>query len=268
LVGIAIDQGKLRLDERALDLLPGRTFANLDERKQAMTVAHLLTMSSGLDWAEGNPAYQAMYNSGDWVKYVLDEPMDTEPGSEFVYCSGCSHVLAAIVESATGMDTLDFARQYLFDAIGISDVQWELDAQGISIGGWGLNLTPRQMARLGYLYLRGGQWQGSQVVSGHGVRRFPSSAVYADDENRRTPVVEWVDAATRVQMDLPGDGLDYGYQWWIDKEAGGYAAIGMYGQMVYVLPRLDLVVVFTARENNSDREFQLIREYIIPAARE
>jgi len=240
LIGIAIDQGKLSLEDRVLDLLGKRTFSNVDERKQAMTVAHLLSMASGLQWVEGDPTYQAMYYSKDWVKYVLDAPMLADPGSQFVYCSGCSHVLSAIVAVASGMNALQYAQQYLFAPIGITGEQWDLDSQDIPIGGWGLNLTPRAMARLGYLYLHAGRWQNQQVVS-----------------------AEWVKAATEMKME--SDGLGYGYQWWIDPDLGGYAALGRYGQTIYVLPRLDLVIVFTAQVDDHDDEFRLIREYIVPA---
>jgi CubicO group peptidase (beta-lactamase class C family) len=184
-----------------------------------------------------------MYASNDWTKYVLDKPMVAEPGSEFVYCSGCSHVLMALVNATGGVGAPEFARQYLLEPIGIMGEYWELASEGIPIGGWGLNITPRQMARLGYLYLHEGQWQGKQVVS-----------------------ADWVRQATQSQVEQTG--LDYGYQWWIDTETGGYAAMGLYGQTIYVLPRLDLVIVFTAQEDDHDREFQLIREYIIPAVKE
>ena len=151
LIGIALDKGYLDgTDQRIVDFFPERAFANLDEQKAAMTLDDTLTMRTGLDWQEGDPAYRALYLSPDWVKYVLDEPMIAAPGSQFNYCSGCSHVLSAVLSQTTGMNPRDFAEQYLFKPLGITNVQWDTDAQGIPNGGWGLQLTPRDMAKLGY----------------------------------------------------------------------------------------------------------------------
>jgi CubicO group peptidase (beta-lactamase class C family) len=242
LIGIALDQGRIaRPEARVLDFFPGQIFANPDARKQAMTLDDLLTMRSGLDWQEGNPAYIAMYQSKDWVKYVLDEPMAQAPGSQFLYCSGCSHVLSAILEKSTGMNPRDFAEENLFKPLGLSQVQWETDAAGIPIGGWGLQLTPREMAKLGYLYLHNGQWDGQQVVS-----------------------AAWVENATRTHTGTGGS-LGYGYQWWTVPSLGAYTALGRYGQTIMVVPASDLVIVTTAQMPNHDYILQLIQDYVVPA---
>ncbi len=122
---------------------------------------------------------------------------------QFNYCSGCSHVLSAIIQAKTRMNTRDFAEKELFRPSGITDVRWDADAQGIPIGGWGLQITPRDMAKLGYLYLRDGVWEGRQIVSS-----------------------AWVKAAT--EKHTPTDGpLGYGYQWWTYPRWGAYAALGL-----------------------------------------
>ena len=242
LIGIAIDKSLIdRTDRRVVDFFPGRTFANLDAQKQDMTLDDLLTMRSGLDWQEGDPIYGAMYRSRDWVKFVLDQPMAQPPGSRFNYCSGCSHVLSAILQERTGMNTRDFADQYLFKPLGISSVEWEADAAGISVGGWGLRLTPRDMAKLGYLYLRDGQWDGKQIVS-----------------------ARWVQNATTRHTPTDGD-QGYGYQWWTYPSLAGYAALGRFGQTIFVIPASDLVIVTTAEADGHDGILQLIEQYIVPA---
>jgi CubicO group peptidase (beta-lactamase class C family) len=244
LVGIALDQGLIKsLDEPVMAYFPDQAFENDEARKQAMRLEDLLTMTSGLDWLEGDSTYRAMYVSRDWVQYVMDEPMVVEPGSQFLYCSGCSHVLSAIVQSETGMNTRDFAEKYLFAPLGIKDADWDTDSQDIPIGGWGLHITPRDMARLGYLYLHQGEWAGEQVVS-----------------------ARWVESAARKHTDTDGE-LDYGYQWWIHPRLGGYTALGRYGQTIFVIPELDLIVVTTAQVDDHDPIFDLIEQYIIPAAR-
>jgi CubicO group peptidase (beta-lactamase class C family) len=244
LVGIAVDRGDMAdLDAPVLGCFPERTFAHTDDLKEAMTLRHLLTMTSGLDWGEGDSTYRAMYMSGDWVRYVLDIPMRQAPGERFVYCSGCSHLLAAIVQQRAQGNLEDYARRHLFGPLGIKSFKWDRDSAGIPIGGWGLQLTPRDMARLGYLYLRRGEWEGKQVVS-----------------------AGWIDAATQRHVATDG-ALGYGYQWWIYPDHGAYVALGRYGQTIFVAPEHDLVVVTTARiEGGHEAIFRLIDEYIVPAA--
>jgi CubicO group peptidase (beta-lactamase class C family) len=242
LIGIAMDQGSIdRLDQRVVDFFPGKTFANLDPQKQAMTLEDLLTMRSGLDWQEADPTFRAMYMSGDWVKFVLDEKMAASPGSQFHYCSGCSHVLSAILQKTTGTNTRAFADQVLFKPLGITNFSWDADGAGISIGGWGLQLTPRDMAKLGYLVLQDGQWDGQQIVS-----------------------AGWVQNATQKHTGTDSS-LGYGYQWWTYPSLGAYMALGKYGQTIFVAPGLDLVIVTTAQMENHDAIFQLIEQYIVPA---
>ncbi len=251
LVGIAIDQGLIAgVDENVLGYFPGQTFDNPEARKETMTLEHLLSMTSGLGWVEGDPAYRAMYVSQDWAAYVLDLPMVATPGEVFNYCSGCSHVLATVLDSALGKSALeksglpDFARRNLFAPLGIQKYTWETDSQGIPIGGWGLNLRPRDMAKLGYLYLHQGQWDGQQVISS-----------------------AWVTTATSKHIQVEG-ATEYGYQWWIYPELGGYAALGLGGQTIFVSPQRDLIVVTTADLDGHDKIFQLIEKYILPAVSE
>jgi CubicO group peptidase (beta-lactamase class C family) len=245
LIGIAMDKGYIdRTDHRIIDFFPEHTFVNLDEQKETMMLEDLLTMRSGLDWEEGDPVYGAMYRSPDWVQFVLDKPMTQPPGSGFNYCSGCSHILSAILQQATGMNPRDFAQQYLFQPLGISNVQWDTDAEGIPIGGWGLQMTPRDMAKLGYLYLQDGKWDEQQIIS-----------------------AGWVENATRGHTETDGD-LGYGYQWWTAPSLEGYTALGRYGQTIFVIPGADLVIVTTAQIEDHDEIFRLIEGYILPAVQQ
>jgi CubicO group peptidase (beta-lactamase class C family) len=242
LVGIAIEQGFIDgIDDRVLDIFPQREFAHLDERKASLTLEHLLTMTTGLDWEEGLPTYQEMGRTEDWVRYVLDKPVTAEPGQQFNYCSGCSHVMSAIIQETSGMGTLEFAEKHLFAPLGIYNVDWEPDSSGIPNGGWGLQMTPRDMAKLGYLYLNDGVWDGQQIIPAEWVRTSVTEAIQVDED--------WV----------------YGYQWWVNPSSGAYAAIGLAGQLVYVIPELDTMVVFTAALADSSVLYELIDEYVVPA---
>ncbi len=243
LAGIAIDRGSIDgVGHPMADFFPGLAFENPDPGKDAMTLEDVLTMRSGLGWIETDSTFSELYQSPDWTKFMFDLPMAAAPGTTFYYCSGCSHLLSAAVQKATGMPTRDFAEQYLFQPLGITSVDWETDTAGIPIGGWGLSITPRDMAKLGYLFLRNGLWNGRQIVS-----------------------AEWVKDATQKHTNTDGP-LGYGYQWWIYPSLNAYAALGLYGQTIFVIPEKDLIIVTTAGMEGHDRIFQLIEEFIAPAA--
>jgi CubicO group peptidase (beta-lactamase class C family) len=183
-----------------------------------------------------------MMRSTDWVNFVLDRPMAAAPGTAFNYSSGGSHLLSAIVQKATGTRTISFARKVLFEPLGISRVGWLSDPDGIALGAGGLRLTPRDMAKLGQLYLQGGLWSGEQVVP-----------------------AEWVEASVSRQVSAHGAASYYGYQWWV-RGSGIYAAHGYRGQRIFVVPHLGMVVVFTA-DLPGNTPSVLLSSFIIPAAR-
>ena len=252
LVGLAIQKGYIDdLNRPVLDFFADRQIANLDARKKAMTLEHLLTMSSGLEWPESGSSYTTtdnpymrMMRSPDWVQFVLDRPMADQPGATFNYNSGSSHLLSAIVQKTTRQSTLAFAQEYLFKPLGITDLVWGTDASGLAVGGSDLRLTPRDMAKFGYLYLKGGVWEGRQIVP-----------------------AEWVRASTTPQIKSTDSALDYGYQWWIQPD-DSFAAHGLGGQYIFVHPKQDLVVVFTSWLTGSDTEQPpaLMDSFIVPAA--
>lgn len=223
LIAIAADQGQLELDRPMVSFFPDRTIANRDARKEAITVRHLASMSSGLDCtAEYDEAtLREMQASPDYVQFTLDRPVVWEPGAHFVYCSPGMHLLSASLQQATGMTALDFARQHLFEPLGIRNVIWPADPQGFSHGWGDIYLHPHDMAKLGYLWLNQGQWEGRQLVS-----------------------PEWVEDSVKVQIKTGGND-DYGYGWWVTGEEGEYAAIGRGGQRIQVWPALNLMLVMT-----------------------
>jgi CubicO group peptidase (beta-lactamase class C family) len=246
LYGIAVNQGKLKgVDIPVKDFFPLDTYDNPDPRKEMMTMENLLTMSSGLDWVQGEPSRMRMQMSDDWVKYVLSLPQVAQPGKVFTYSDGCSQVILQVVEKAVGKDVVEFAKENLFQPLGIRDFTWERNSKGEAIAAWGLSLTGRDMAKLGYLFLHNGEWDGKQVISR-----------------------AWVEKATGNRMKT-GDNfknLGYGYQWWIYPTHHVYLAIGYDCQTIFVLPDLDMVVVTTGSITEPDLLFQLIDNYIIPAA--
>jgi CubicO group peptidase (beta-lactamase class C family) len=246
LIGIAIEEGYIEdVDTPVLAFFPDRTVDNLDPEKQAMTLEDLLTMSSGLRCRDSylyswHGLYR-MWESDDWVQFMLDLPMEAEPGEKFEYCNGGSFMLSAILTETTGMTALEFAEEHLFGPLGITDVAWPINPQGISIGYSDLRMLPKDMARIGYLALQEGQWDGAQIVS-----------------------ASWIEESTREHISATlEDG--YGYQWWVDN--GGFTmALGYGGQYIVVHPELDLVVVFTSElpENDFFVPQMLFEDYILP----
>ncbi len=245
LVGVAIQQGyiaSVRLP--VLSFFPGRMIANLDANKNAMTIEDLLTMRAGFECARSSPTPELtltqMTQSQNYVQFALDLPMADAPGKQFVYCSPGPHLLQAVIQAATGQPTLDFATKSLFTPLGISDFIWPLDPQGI-VHGWGdMRMTPYDMAKIGLLYLRQGQWENQQLLP-----------------------TDWVSAATSL-----GQGADsrtYGYLWWLSSRS--YSAIGRGGQYIIVVPDKNLIVVMTGGGFiGTDSAEWLIPSYILPAA--
>jgi hypothetical protein len=171
---------------------------------------------------EGDTAIE-MQRSPDYVQFALDLPVSYEPGSQFVYCSTAISLLSPILQQATGMTTLEFAQQYLFEPLGIRDILWETDPRGY-YRGWGdLSLHPHDMAKLGLLFLQQGRWEGKQIIS------------------RR-----WVKEASTVQSETPSEEDPYGYGWWLTPDLEGvYRADGRNGQYIYILPRWNMLLVTT-----------------------
>ncbi len=241
LVGITLRKGLIRgLDDPLLKYFPERRPANLDDLKKSITLRDLLTMRSGLQCV-AQPAEQTlmqMIGSKDWIQFMLDLPMAGKPGDVFVYNSGGVHLLSAIIRKASGKSALDFARAELFGPLGIADVSWPFDPQGIDNHGWGdLQLRPRDMAKIGYLFLNKGSWEGRSIVA-----------------------PEWVEAATRP---FPGGSQnDYGFLWWLSGD-DGYSARGRGGQTIFVVPRLNMVVVMTG--GGSRTAERLLKDYLLPA---
>ncbi len=256
LIGIAIEQGLIQsADQKLVSFFPVRVIKNLDERKKAITLHDLLSMTPGLDCADSSPAGQGMYPAGAWLQYLLDLPMTADPGKQWIYCSGASHLLSAVIEQVSGMSARAYANQVLFGPLGIAPVDekdWGGDPQGISNGVAGLYLTPRELAKFGLLYLNQGRWDGRQVV--------PSA---------------WVEKSTTEQAYIGKDayvgGLDrrFGYMFSTFPDLNYYGYLGMAGQELFVLPEQNMVVVFTAglEVGKEAALLELVNQYILPAVK-
>jgi len=256
LFGIALHKGYIsNLDQSVVDFFPELKIEKPDLKKK-ITLRHLLTMSCGLEWPETASSYMSFENptrrmiaSENWAKYVLEKGIKKQPGTEFNYNSGCAQLLAVIINKKTG-DAQSFAETNLFCPLGITDYYWSKDTTGIINGSHGLEMHTRDMAKFGYLYLKGGNWDGQQIIP------------------RR-----WVEESTTAQIRKygkpPAIGSPYyGYQWYIHPLY--FHSLGYQGQCIFVIPEHEIVVVFTSRFPRGQQSFiaHLIEHYIIPSAKD
>jgi CubicO group peptidase (beta-lactamase class C family) len=241
MVGIAIDQGYIEnVSQTILPFFPDYNITNVDERRERITIEHLLTMRAGMFWDEVSAPYMSPENdvyyilTGDGVDHVLNLDMVAEPGELWHYSGGASHLLAAIVQVATETNFLEYGRAHLFDPLGIDNILWTRDGSGNwYTGAWGISLSTRNLAKFGYLFLNNGTWDGQQIVS-----------------------EEWVNVATSSFTTFGGH-TGYGYQWWTLPNYGVYYAAGRNGQFIFVVPHLDIVAVFTSGIYSMDHNLPL-----------
>jgi CubicO group peptidase (beta-lactamase class C family) len=240
IMGIAFGRKQLPgVDTQIIKYFDDYEIQQLDDRKRRLTLENLLTMRAGFDWDEVSYSYSdlrnncaAMENSADWVKYVIDRPMAHEPGTVFVYSSGASQLFSHIMKKATGAYIDEYAEQYLFKPLGISEYYWKRTPTKLPDTEGGLYLTPHDLAKIGYLYLQDGVWEGEQLIPSEWVRASLQFHVKAERPD-----------------DVTGD-WGYGYQWWLLPVKGAtttyaYTMTGYGGQRLFMLPEADLIAVFT-----------------------
>ena len=235
-IGIATGRHEFpSLDTPVLTFFDVAKVANVDDRKRRMTIRHVLTMTTGLDWnedlpyADPNNASSVMEASFDWVQFTIDRPMVQEPGKTFQYSSGATQLLSHIFRSATGRDIEEYAAQHLFAPLGIGRHFWKRSPTGLADTEGGLYLAPRDLAKIAYLYLKNGIWEGKPIVP-----------------------PDWVKASLAPSISVPGegDGVMYGFKWWLypygkDGTRLAFGGSGFGDQHPIVVPELDLVMVFT-----------------------
>lgn len=234
LLGMVYKDGLLdRLDHPVLDFFTDRQIADVDNRKKAITVQNLLDMTSGLDWDQGfeggkQQSMLDLYRSSNWTQFILDRPMAHPPGEVFNYNNGNPDLVSAIITKLTGKLAEDYAREKLFDPLGIVDWHWDRDPQGLTKGEGMLDLLPRDMAKLGYLYLHHGEWDRRQLLP----------AGWAD-------VLSHAIVNMRASYDPQ---QSYSNFFWVFPDRHVYMMNGKNGQLIVVFPDLDVVVVTTARK--------------------
>lgn len=263
LVDIAIDAGYIKsIDQKVLDFFPEYVPDAGDIQKRTVTIRHLITMTAPFPFSckEGNKRahepLDRLRRQRNWVMYILRLMGQRGQMGRVQYYTAGTHLLLAIITRSTGMCAREFANERLFSPLGMREIPdhemksfglddvfgknlkgWIKDPNGINTGGWGLTLTPRDMARLGFLYLNGGSWDGKQVIS-----------------------KEWIGESTNksVALDSEGNGWSgYGYLWWLREEGGtfAYSALGDGGNVICCIPEKELVIAIASKiiSNAKDR---------------
>lgn len=265
ILGIAIDQGFIQsVDQNVIDFFPEHSdlFFTTPE-KQDLTIEHLLTMTSGIEWDDETTSYRdpsndmyQMFSSPDPMEFILAKDILVTPGTLFDYSNCNTNVLGEIVRQATGERIDVFAKSHLFDKLGITDFEWQMLPNDIVFTSGDLRLRPRDMAKFGYLFLNDGLWGNERVLS-----------------------QEWVEISTREYIDLNSEpntvhwADGYGYQWWLweslyDVDFEAYMASGWGGQWIIVSPNLNMVIVSTAGNYYTGEKIPIhtvIAEHIIPS---
>lgn len=252
--GFAVQEGLLTLEERVVDFFPDCNSPELSPYAREMTVRHLLTMSTG---QEGDTV-PAMLRSpdGSWTKAFFSVPVLHPGGSYFLYNTGATYMVSAIVQQRTGQKLVDYLQPRLFEPLGIPHPHWDECPAGRSVGGWGLKLAVEDIAKFGQFLLQRGSWEGRQLLSS-----------------------QWIDEATSAQMDNSARSnpsrinetadwvQGYGYQFWRCQN-GGYRADGAGGQLCVVAPDQELVFACTAGIQNFQILMDDIWDYLLPACQE
>ena len=245
LTGIAIDKGFLHsVEDPVLSFFPQYNIT--DSIKQKLQLKHILTLTTGFEWDEKtypytdpkNSEYQ-MFQTNDWMEFVLQRPLSHNPGEIYNYNTGSVHLLSSVFKESTGLFADEFAEQFLFEPLGITEYFWNTDNQGFPCTGathGGLKMKARDVAKYGFLYLNNGKWNNVQVIPEWWIEESVIPRIDIDQ-------TEQIGYLWRLgQYDINGNKVDY------------YLSVGSGGQTLIVVPELDLIIIFLCWNNSIDAD--------------
>jgi CubicO group peptidase (beta-lactamase class C family) len=242
-VGMAINEGLLALDDQVIKFFPAQAPDVISPNLAAMQVRHLLSMSSGHELDTTDRAVR----TEDPIKAFLSLPVERAPGSLFVYNSGATFMLSAIVQKLSGQTLTEYLTPRLFEPLGIQNPRWESHPNGVEFGGWGLNIKTEDIARFGQLYLQKGLWHGQQLIPASWVAAATSKQI-ANDAN---PDLDWHQG--------------YGYQFWRCSPRAAYRGDGAFGQYCIVMPEQDAVLAITSGLSEMQPVLDAVWAHLLPA---
>jgi CubicO group peptidase (beta-lactamase class C family) len=250
-VGLAAAEGKLKLDDKVISFFPKDVPASISPKLEAMQVKHLLMMGAG-------HASDCLFGGGyglpkhDWVKAALSRPVENDPGSVFLYNSGASFLLSAIVQQVTGQPMIEYLQPRLLNPLGIEGADWETNEDGQNVGGWGLRVRTEDIAKFGQLYLQKGKWGDKQLLPESWVAEATSQQIKTDptDDPMKRAKSDWAQG--------------YGYQFWRSRH-DAYRGDGAFGQYCIVLPEKNAVVAITSEVGNMQAILDALWDNVLPA---
>jgi hypothetical protein len=245
-IGMAVDEGRLSLDDKVTSFFPDKVPAQPGENLTRMRVRDLLCMGSGNHNDTLKPMKEG--TDPDWVKVFFAQPVEHEPGTHFCYNTGATYMLAAILQKTTGQKVLDYLTPRLFEPLGIQNATWETSPQGIQTGGYGLKVKTRDIASLGQLYLRKGDWNGKRLLSETWVGQATSKQISNGDK----PESDWSQG--------------YGFQFWRCRH-NAFRGDGAFGQYCVVMPEQDAVLAITSGLGNMQQVLDLVWAHLLPGLR-
>lgn len=262
-VGFAVQEGLLSVDDKVISFFPEHFVAPPCENMQKITVKHCLTMTPGFsgdphnfpylrrddvinDFPYSYHGFTYREERLDWIDNFLHTYVPYEPGSEFIYCTQGTYLLAAIVQKVTGQTVFDYLKPRLFEPLGIENATWQTGPQGVTVAGWGLDICLEDLAKFAQFLLQKGKWKGQQLLD-----------------------AAWIEDATSCQIHINNPDAswneEFGYQIWLCEHPGAYRGDGAFGQKYVVIPDKDAVVVFFSGSRNTDAVMDAIWEEIVPA---
>ncbi len=242
-IGLAEAEGKLKLTDKVVSFFPESLPDTVSPYLAQMDIDDLLKMSAG---HETEPQVTI---TDDWIKTFLVAPIVNEPGTVFLYNSAATFMLSAILQKVTGEKLINFLTPRLFEQLGIKDADWEVNPQGINVGGWGLRIKTEDMAKLGLLYLQKGKWGDSQILTEEWVKAATSEQIKTV-LGEKNPTNDWAQG--------------YGYQFW-QTTHNAFRGDGAFGQYILVLPEKDAVIIMTANAIDMQKQLNLVWKYLYTA---
>ncbi|MDJ1495200.1 serine hydrolase [Cytophagaceae bacterium DM2B3-1] len=246
-IGLLVKEGKLSVEDSVLSLFADEAPSSPDENLKQMKVKHLLTMNTG-HGEDTMPKLREQEKQQTWTKTFLSQPVAFQPGTHFLYNTGATYMLGAIVHKKTGQTLTQYLEPRLFQPLGIKNYDWEVSPQGLNTAGYGLRVKTEDIALLGQLYLQKGKWNGKEILT-----------------------ESWVDDATKAQTtSQAGDGdwsQGYGYQFWRCKP-GFYRGDGAFGQYCFVMPQYDAVLAVTSESWDMQKSMNVVYEHLLPGIKD
>jgi CubicO group peptidase (beta-lactamase class C family) len=245
-IGLAVSENRLKVTDKVISFFPYSLPDSISDYMKEMTVKDLLTMSAGQD-----PEPSAWGAGGDWMTHFMATEPKFKPGSVFKYNNMATFMLSAIVQQVTGETVFDYLLPRIFKPLGIRGIDWDLNPQGITMGMIGLRLRTEDLAKFGQLLLNGGVWNGKQLIPKEWIKEATAFQIKNSDEpEEKRSLSDW--------------GQGYAYQMWRGKN-NTVRLDGMAGQFVVLIPDKDAIVVFTANNTNTQKQLDLMHNFLIPA---